>query len=93
MATALTEDQRARLAAEHPDWELDGETITRTLQFTDFAEAMGFVVGAALLAEAMDHHPDIDIRWNRVVLTLSTHSIGALSDLDAAFVDTVDRRL
>jgi 4a-hydroxytetrahydrobiopterin dehydratase len=93
MATALTEEQRARLATDHPDWTLDETTITRTLQFADFAEAIGFVVSATLLAEAMDHHPDIDIRWNRVTLALSTHSIGTLSDLDAAFVAAVDRRL
>ena len=93
MATALTGAQRAELAAQHPEWTLHGEVATRTLRFPDFAEAVAFVIRVALMAEAMDHHPDIDIRWNEVTLSLSTHSIGALSDLDAAFVGAVDERV
>lgn len=93
MATALTSAQRAELAAHHPEWTLHDETATRTLRFAGFAEAVAFVVRIALMAEAMDHHPDIDIRWNEVRLSLSTHSIGALSDLDAAFVEAVDERV
>jgi 4a-hydroxytetrahydrobiopterin dehydratase len=91
MPTALNEDERTALATEHPDWAIDGEEIRREFVLTDFAEAIGFVTRVAITAEAVDHHPDIDIRWNRVTLTLSTHSIGALSDLDAALVATIDR--
>ena len=90
MATALTATQRTALAAGHSEWTIEGETARRTFTLADFAEAMGFVVRVALIAEAMDHHPDIDIRWNRVTLALTTHSIGALSDLDAALVEAVD---
>jgi 4a-hydroxytetrahydrobiopterin dehydratase len=93
MPTALTSAQRAELAAHHPGWVLHDETVARTIRFADFAGAVAFVVQVALLAEAMNHHPDIDIRWNEVKLSLSTHSIGALSDLDAAFVGAVDERL
>lgn len=90
MATPLDKASRAGLADSHPDWELRGEEITRTLTFNDFGEAVGFVVRVGIAAEAADHHPDIDIRWNRVVLTLSTHSAKALTDQDVALASTID---
>ena len=65
-----------------PGWENNGKEITRTYKFKDFAEAMAFVNKVAGLAEAADHHPDIDIRWNQVKLTLSTHSAGGLTPKD-----------
>lgn len=90
MATPLDKAGRARLADTHPDWDIHGEEMTRTLTFDDFAEAVGFVVRVAFAAEAADHHPDIDIRWNRVILTLSTHSAKALTDLDTELASTID---
>ena len=65
-----------------PGWENNGKEITRLYKFKDFAEAMVFVNKVAGLAEAADHHPDIDIRWNKVRLTLSTHSAGGLTEKD-----------
>jgi 4a-hydroxytetrahydrobiopterin dehydratase len=90
MATPLTPDQRQDLHEKHAFWAIDGEEISRTFEFTDFAEAMGFVNRVALVAEKADHHPDIDIRWNQVTLVLSTHSEGALTDLDQKLVETID---
>jgi 4a-hydroxytetrahydrobiopterin dehydratase len=51
---------------------------------------MGVVVRTGLAAEAMDHHPDIDIRWNTVTLALSTHSVGALTELDRDLAVRID---
>jgi 4a-hydroxytetrahydrobiopterin dehydratase len=70
----------------HEGWERDGDEIVRTFEFSDFNQAMGFVNRAAMTAEKADHHPDIDIRWNKVRLALSTHSEGGLTakDLDLA---------
>ena len=90
MATALTTPERKALAASHPAWTIDGEVVRRTFKFADFAAAMGFVTRVGLVAEKADHHPDIDIRWNKVTLTLTTHSIDALSNLDRALVATID---
>ena len=67
-----------------PDWENNGKEITRLYKFKDFVEAMAFVNKVAGLAEAADHHPDIDIRYNKVRLTLSTHSAGGLTSKDFA---------
>jgi len=65
-----------------PGWESNGKEITRAYKFKDFAGAMIFVNKVAGLAEAADHHPDIDIRYNKVRLTLSTHSAGGLTEKD-----------
>jgi len=90
MATSLTPPQRAALADEIPEWAIDGERITRTFRFSGFAEAMGFVTSVALVAEAADHHPDIAVSWNTVALTLTTHSEGALTDLDRDLAIRID---
>jgi len=63
-------------------WQKNGQTISRRFEFADFAGAMKFVNGVAALAEAAGHHPDIDIRWNKVTLTLTTHDAGGLTDKD-----------
>lgn len=85
----LDEETRRAFVRNHPGWELDGESIRRTFVFEDFAAAMGFVVRVAIVAERMDHHPDIDIRWNRVTLTLSTHSESALTEKDTALAAAI----
>jgi 4a-hydroxytetrahydrobiopterin dehydratase len=65
-----------------PEWEHDKKHIERTFEFDDFTQAIEFVNGAAEIAEEEDHHPDIDIRYNKVRISLSTHSEGGLTELD-----------
>ena len=74
-----------------PDWKQRGPTITCTRQFKDFAAAMKFVNAVARLAERNQHHPDIDIRWNKVTLTLSTHDAGGLTEKDFDLAGKCDR--
>jgi 4a-hydroxytetrahydrobiopterin dehydratase len=74
----------------HPEWSRSGKEINRTYVFADFGEAMGFVTRVALEAEKADHHPDINISWNKVTLTLSTHSEGGLTVKDLDLADTAD---
>lgn len=90
MREPLTDAERADLAAAHPDWAVGETSMTRTVVLGDFKEAMGFTVRVALAAEVLDHHPDIDIRWNKVTLVLSTHSAGALTGLDRSLAETID---
>jgi 4a-hydroxytetrahydrobiopterin dehydratase len=71
-------------------WKLDDKEISRTFEFEDFNEALGFVTRVGLKAERMFHHPDIDIRWNKVTLTLSTHSEGGVTDMDIAMAKFCD---
>lgn len=65
-----------------PDWKKKGAAITRTYEFKDFPKAIKFVNSVAKIAEKAWHHPDIDIRWNKVTLTLSTHDAGGLTEKD-----------
>ena len=65
-----------------PEWKPSGDTIARTFQFKDFPAAIKFVNAVAGLAEQAWHHPDIDIRWNKVTLTLTTHDAGGLTEKD-----------
>ncbi len=67
---------------ELPGWELKEGTLTRLYKFKNFLEAMAFVNRVAGLAEEADHHPDILIRYNKVTLTLVTHSAGGLTEKD-----------
>ncbi|MGH3650624.1 MAG: 4a-hydroxytetrahydrobiopterin dehydratase [Acidimicrobiia bacterium] len=74
----------------HPEWSWADNEITRTYEFEDFNESMRFVNKVAEEAEKVNHHPDIDIRWNKVTLTLSTHSEGGLTNNDLELADTAD---
>ena len=65
-----------------PEWELDKKHIERTFEFDDFTQAIEFVNGVAEIADEEDHHPDIDVRYNKVRIALSTHSEGGLTELD-----------
>ena len=78
----LSNDQIARELQALKGWNLVGKEIKKTYEMKDFVHAMGFVNSVALLAEKANHHPDIDIRWNKVTLTLSTHSAGGLTEKD-----------
>jgi 4a-hydroxytetrahydrobiopterin dehydratase len=74
-----------------PEWKKKGGVISRTYQFKDFPAAIRFVSAAAKIAEKAWHHPDIDIRWNKVTLTLTTHDQGGLTEKDFALAAAFDR--
>ena len=73
-----------------PEWELEKKHIERLFEFDDFSQAIEFVNGVAEIAEEEDHHPEIDIRYSKVKLTLSTHSEGGLTDLDFELAEKID---
>ena len=80
---------KAALAAA-PNWKKQGTMIARTFEFKDFVAAMKFVNAVARLAEQAWHHPDIDIRWNKVTLALTTHDQGGLTGKDFALARKLD---
>jgi len=73
-----------------PEWDNDKKSIERTFEFEDFTAAMDFVNAVAEIAEEEEHHPDIDVRYNKVWLRLSTHSEGGLTDLDFDVAEKID---
>lgn len=86
----VSESEIEAFVEAHPAWAKEGDAIARTYEFADFNESMGFVTRVALAAEKADHHPDIDIRWNKVTLTLSTHSEGGITEMDLDMATTAD---
>ena len=87
---ALSEAAIATHLATLPQWQRAGGAITRTLTFAGFPEAVAFVTRLVEPAEAMQHHPDVDVRYNRVIITLSTHDAGGLTASDFALAAQID---
>jgi 4a-hydroxytetrahydrobiopterin dehydratase len=77
--------------ASMSEWSQRPDALERDFEFKDFAEAMAFVNRVADVAEELNHHPDILVHgWNKVRLTLSTHSAGGLTDADHALARRID---
>lgn len=72
-------------------WKLAGKEIIREFSFADFVQALRFVNAVGEKAEAAGHHPDIDIRYNKVKLALTSHDSGGLTERDFQMAETVDR--
>lgn len=88
--TKLTETQIQESLGGLGEWSEVSGAIQRTYEFTDFVEAMRFVNQIADEAEVRQHHPDILIRYNRVMLTLSTHDAGGITTKDFALAEFAD---
>jgi 4a-hydroxytetrahydrobiopterin dehydratase len=89
-ALKLDEKKILLALAAVPEWEKNGGVISRTFQFKDFPAAIKFIASVAQLAEEEWHHPDIDIRWNKVTLALTTHDAGGLTEKDFALAKKFD---
>jgi len=89
-AKKLDEQELQAGVAKLPKWSLTGGEIVRELSFKDFAHAMVFVNGVAELAEGANHHPDIDIRYNKVRLALVTHDSGGITQNDIELAAAID---
>jgi 4a-hydroxytetrahydrobiopterin dehydratase len=85
-AEPMKRREAEKLLAEAAEWQIIEEPfipkLQRLFEFRDFKEAMKFVNKVAEIAESEGHHPDIEIKWNKVTLTLYTHSIKGLSEND-----------
>jgi len=79
----LSEQEISDLLRKYPDWAIENGTLVRFWTFNGFVEAIAFVNRVARLAEQLNHHPDIDIRYNRVKLALVSHDAGGLTARDA----------
>jgi 4a-hydroxytetrahydrobiopterin dehydratase len=90
MAELIKADQLKIRLKKIPEWELEKKHIERTFEFDDFSEAIDFVNAVAEVSEDEEHHPDIDIRYNKVRLIVTTHSKGGLTDLDFGLAERID---
>jgi 4a-hydroxytetrahydrobiopterin dehydratase len=86
----LSEDEITDHLQRLPGWTRQGEAITKTYAFADFSRAMDFVNQVAETAESVNHHPDIDIRYHKVTLSLTTHDSGGLTRNDVSLAAACD---
>ena len=86
----LAEAEVERALQDLPEWGLVGESINRTYAFADFRAAMSFVNAVAEMAERVQHHPDILVRYSKVTLTLSTHDANGITTKDFDFARSAD---
>jgi 4a-hydroxytetrahydrobiopterin dehydratase len=88
---ALSKQQAESLLTTLPNWQIDAGELVRTFKFEDFRAALRFVKQVGNLAEEAGHHPDIDIRYNKVRLTLVTHDAGGLTNKDFDLASKADK--
>ncbi len=89
-AVPLTSGEIEQLEQQLPGWSLVDGKLHRELVFSDFNAAFGFMTRVALIAEAMGHHPEWCNVWNRVVIDLTTHDTGGLSNLDQQLAQRIN---
>jgi len=90
MASLLNADEVARELSTLDGWQGDGREIARTAELPSFPAAIRVVDRVAEVAEEMDHHPDIDIRWRTLTLRCATHSAGGVTELDVRLAHHID---
>jgi 4a-hydroxytetrahydrobiopterin dehydratase len=88
--TTIPDSEISAALADLPGWEAGDAQISREYRFHGFPDAVAFVVRLSYAAEAANHHPDIDIRYNRVQVTLSTHSEGGVTTKDVELAQAID---
>jgi 4a-hydroxytetrahydrobiopterin dehydratase len=87
---ALSEQEAKDRLSRLTGWQIEAGELVKTFSFKDFRAALGFVNRVGEAAEAAGHHPDIDIRYNRVRLSLVTHDAGGLTDKDFGLAAKAD---
>jgi 4a-hydroxytetrahydrobiopterin dehydratase len=91
MPKKLNESQIQAALPDIPKWALEQGELVRNTAFVDFKQAMTFVNTVAELAELAGHHPDIDIRYNKVRLALMTHDVGGITQSDLSLARDIDK--
>jgi len=89
----LTDDEILRALETLAGWERQGEEIVRTVRFPEFMDGIHFITRVAEMAEAADHHPDIDIRYRNVRFALTTHNQGGLTEKDVQLASEINKAL
>ena len=90
MSELIPDDELNAALKKCPEWDVEKKSITRTIEFEEFMEAIDFVNDLAEIAEEAQHHPKISIRHTKVTLTLTTHDMGGITDLDIELANRID---
>jgi 4a-hydroxytetrahydrobiopterin dehydratase len=91
MRQKLSDLEIQRALGGLPGWSRRADTITNTYTFDKFANGIAFVDRVAKEADAMNHHPDIDIRYTKITMSLSTHDAGGITQSDLALAEKIER--
>jgi 4a-hydroxytetrahydrobiopterin dehydratase len=90
MRTKLSESDVANALKSLPEWSVESGAIVKTFKFAKFADGIAFVQRVAKAADAMDHHPDIDIRYTKIRVALSTHDAGGITVMDTKLASEIE---
>jgi 4a-hydroxytetrahydrobiopterin dehydratase len=90
MRQKLSDLEIQRALAGLPGWSRRGDTLTKTYTFEKFADGIAFVGRTAKIADEMDHHPDIDIRYTKILIALSTHDAGGITQSDLTLAERIE---
>jgi len=93
MANALSTAEIEDVLKANPEWKLQQGKLVREWTFKDFVQAIAFVNRVSEIAEAAGHHPDIDVRYNHVLLGLVSHDAGGITSRDAAMASQLSKAL
>lgn len=93
LADLLEDEEIEQRLDELGDWEREEDAIFKVFEFDDFGAAIKFVNDVAKMADRYDHHPDIDIRWNKVKLQLTTHSEDGITTLDFDLANDIEQSI
>ena len=90
MRQKLSDLEIQRALGSLPGWSRRGDTLVKTFTFEKFADGIAFVGRVARVADEMDHHPDIDIRYTKITMSLSTHDAGGITDSDLKLAEKIE---
>jgi 4a-hydroxytetrahydrobiopterin dehydratase len=90
MRQKLSDLEIQRALGSLPGWSRRGDTLTKTYTFEKFAEGIAFIGRVAKIADEMDHHPDIDIRYTKILMSLSTHDAGGITQSDLTLAERIE---
>jgi len=93
MSELVDEEEIDSLLKKLPEWEHEESAVVRVVEFDEFMEAIDFVNAVAEIAESAGHHPDIDIRWCTVALTVTNYDAGGLTEADFDLAQKIDNLL
>jgi 4a-hydroxytetrahydrobiopterin dehydratase len=91
MRTKLSDLEIRRALGTLPGWSRKGDALSKTYSFARFADGIRFVQQVAALADGMDHHPDIDIRYTNITFALSTHDAGGITQRDFDLAKAIEQ--
>ena len=90
MRQKLSDLEIQRALGGLPGWSRRGDALSKTFTFPRFADGIAFVDRIAVVADRMNHHPDIDIRYTRIAIALSTHDAGGITDNDIKLAQEIE---